>query len=163
VNAYRLVITASALEHAREFFEDRGSHGWEGTGMFACRLDGAGWWVTDRFVAPDQRAQSVDKGCWVEVTATGKRQLATELRLGELFVARIHSHPGVAFHSDTDDRNPALTFDGAFSIVAPYFGLGLRHGLSSCAIYRLEAGRWNRLQEGGGEWIDIKRTADGGT
>lgn len=70
MNPYRLAITATALEDAREFFEDRGSHGLEGTGMFAGRLDGAGWWVTDRFVAPDQRAHRVDKGCWVEIIAS---------------------------------------------------------------------------------------------
>jgi hypothetical protein len=76
-------------------------------------------------------------------------------------VSRIHSHPGLAFHSETDDRNPALTFDGAFSIVVPYFGLGLRHGLDSCAVYRLEAGRWNHLGNDRAHWVVANRSACG--
>jgi Prokaryotic homologs of the JAB domain len=161
VSAYRLAVTAPVLEAAREFFEDRGSHGWEGTGMLACRSDSSGWWVTDRFVAPDQQAQHVGSGRWVEVTDAGKRQLAIELQPGELFVARIHSHPGTAFHSDTDDRNPALTFNGALSIVVPYFGLGLRHGLDSCAVFRLDAGRWNQLGNDRALWVDDRTSVVG--
>jgi hypothetical protein len=66
-------------------------------------------------------------------------QLAAVLGRGERYLVRAHSHPGNAFHSDTDDRNPALTFIGALSIVAPFFGLGLRHGLDACAVLRLTA------------------------
>ena len=66
----------------------------------------------------------------------------------EWFVARIHSHPGEAFHSDTDDRNPVTTFDGALSIVVPYFGLDQRHGLEACAVYRRTHGEWRELPPG---------------
>ena len=65
--------------------------------------------------------------------------------LGQLYLARVHSHPGEAFHSATDDANPALTHTGALSIVVAYFGLGLRHGLDACAVYRLDEGRWRAL------------------
>lgn len=162
MSAYRLAVTLPAVEAARAFFEDCGSHGCEGTGMFACRQERNGWWVTDRFVAPHQQAHRVGTGCWVEVTDEGKRQLAVSLRPGELYVARIHSHPGLAFHSETDDRNPALTFDGALSIVAPYFGLGLRHGLDSCAVYQLHDGRWRQLGDDRELWVDAHAMLDGG-
>lgn len=153
MSTYRVMVTDRVLDAAREFFEDRGSYGMEGTGLLACRQTGDGWWLTDRFVAPHQKAQRAAGGCWVEVTEAGKRQLAVELQPGELFVARFHSHPNTAFHSDADNRNPALTFNGALSIVAPFFGLGLRHGLGSCAVYQLGAGQWNELGDDREQWI----------
>src|SRR5271165_7512417 len=59
---------------------------------------------------------------------------------GWRYLARVHNHPVAAFHSRTDDANPALSHEGAISIVVPYFGLGLRRGLAACAVYRLTAG-----------------------
>jgi hypothetical protein len=138
----RVHITNEVLDEAREFFEDRGAVGCEGTAMIAQNSAGR-----CRLVIPDQRATPAPH-CSVEVTDTGKLQLAAALSHDEQYVARIHSHPVEAFHSITDDQNPALTFDGAISVVAPFFGLGLRRGLDSCAVYELERGRWNELPPG---------------
>ena len=137
-----LLIPTGALEEARQFFEDAGSNGCEGTGFLA-GTEKDEQRVT-RFFAPAQRASS-ERGCWVEVTEEGKAQLASSLRREERWIARIHSHPGEAFHSPTDDANPVLTNEGAWSIVVPYFGLGLRRGISACAVHRRTEGRWTRL------------------
>lgn len=120
--------------------EVAGSHGHEGTGMLAGHHIGDERWI-DRFLAPDQNAGTFPD-CWVEVTRLGKQQLALGLEPGERWLARIHSHPGAAFHSRTDDANPGLTADRALSIVVPYFGLGLRRGLESCSVYERRGGRW---------------------
>jgi hypothetical protein len=87
-------------------------------------------------------------GCSVEVTQEGKDELLTSLDRSERYLLRVHSHPGEAFHSATDDRNPALTHNGALSIVVPFFGLGLQQGLDACAVYRLTSGRWLELPPG---------------
>ena len=108
-----LVLTAEVLAAARRFFEDRGAEGCEGTAMIARSSKGA-----VRLVIPRQRA-GVAPTSWVEVTEDGKDDLLLALGPDESYVARIHSHPVQAFHSATDDANPALTFDGAFSIVVP--------------------------------------------
>lgn len=134
------LVTAQALIAASEFLESAGALGREGTGMLAGYL-GSGGTRIDRFFAPDQRAGPYPR-CWVEVTRTGKNQLATVLGPGERWLARIHSHPGEAFHSSTDDANPGLTAEGALSIVVPYFGLALRNGLDACAILVRRGGRW---------------------
>jgi hypothetical protein len=70
-------------------------------------------------VIPDQHAVRIQQGVSVELTPRGQFELATALTCDERFVARIHSHPGEAFHSAADDRNPVITFDGALSIVVP--------------------------------------------
>jgi hypothetical protein len=139
----RLVIPMSMLDEAREFFEERGATGCEGTAMIAASMN-----VATRLVIPDQVATPVPE-CRVDVTATGKLSLAVALPPSEQYVARIHSHPGQAFHSPVDDANPAITHTGAISIVVPYFGLGLRHGLHPCAVYVLESDRgWVELRAG---------------
>lgn len=137
-------IGEEVLTGARSFFEDCGALGCEGTALIAARGD-----LADLLIIPDQRATPHPR-CSVEVTDRGKRQLATALGLDRMYAARIHSHPGSAFHSETDDRNPALTFEGALSIVVPFFGLGLRKGLDACTVYVLRSGRWTFLEPGPG-------------
>jgi hypothetical protein len=139
----RTTVTVEVLEQARAFFEQCGSRGCEGTAMIAAGPDRVG----RRLVIPDQRAGPAPR-CWVEVTPKGKLQLAAQLPLGETYVSRIHSHPMDAFHSPTDDSNPAITNQGALSIVAPWFGLGLRHGLDACAVYVLSQDGWTYLEVG---------------
>lgn len=138
----RLHLPVAVLGQAREWFEDRGTCGYEGTAMIAR----AGTVV--RLVVPDQRATRSEWGVSVEVTRRGQLQLAAALGADELYVARIHSHPGEAFHSAADDANPALSHVGALSIVVPYFGLGLRRGLQACAVLRYDGVRWRSLPTG---------------
>lgn len=136
------IISKDTITEAREFFETCGARGCEGTAMIAANHGG-----DSRLVIPDQRATPVP-GCTVTVTSSGKLQLVAALAAEERYVARIHSHPGAAFHSATDDQNPALTFEGALSIVAPFFGLGLREGYERCAVYYRREGRWVELPPG---------------
>jgi hypothetical protein len=137
-----LVIPASVLDAARRFFENRGAVGCEGIGMIAA----AGSMAT-RIVFPDQRSTRLP-ACKIEVTSAGKLALAAAIGSDEHYAARIHSHAGLAFHSPLDDVNPAITHDGAISIVVPFFGLGLRHGLRACAVYVRNEQRWVALPPG---------------
>lgn len=144
-----VLLDQATLNDAHQFFTERGSCGCEGTAMVAS--DGE----TTRLVVPAQTATPVPY-CTVEVTHEGKLQLAAELKNSETYVARIHSHPGLAFHSPADNANPALTFDGALSIVVPYFGLGLRHGLDACAVLQRRAGKWFDLPCGAARDAEVK-------
>jgi hypothetical protein len=94
----------------------------------------------------------------VTITVAGELQLAVALSDSELYIARIHSHPGPAFHSQADDDNPVLTHEGALSIVAPWFGLGLRHGLGACAVYEHRDGIWT-VQPAGPERDELLAVA----
>lgn len=132
-----LVIPVSILEEARVFFEDCGARGCEGTALIIGGFSG----VAHRLVIPDQRATPLPC-CSVEVTRQGKFDLASALGPKDLYLSRIHSHPGLAFHSPTDNANPAITHEGALSIVVPFFGLGLRRGLDACAVLVRHDGNW---------------------
>jgi hypothetical protein len=137
-----LHIPRGLLEEVRLFFEDRGSFGYEGTAMIAAPTPD----LAAKLVIPDQIAG--DRGSWVEVTDKGKLELAAALGDGSIYVSRIHSHALEAFHSPVDDRNPILTYPGALSVVVPYYGLGLRHGLGACAVFQLRDHSWVELTPG---------------
>jgi hypothetical protein len=147
--AVPLVLTTKVLQDARLFFEDRGTFGLEGTAMIkkGIGLD---------LVIPRQKALRDALGhVNVEVPREGQMDLALALGPDELYVARIHSHPGDAFHSAADDANPIISFEGGISIVVPFFGLGLRRGLDACAVYQFHDGGWVELKAGPGRdrWI----------
>lgn len=148
-----ILLAIQMLKEAGGFFEDRGAEGLEGTALIVQHADG----VADRLVIPQQVAARVG-GCWVEVPLGGKLELAAAIGPDERYIARIHSHPGDAFHSPADDRNPALTFEGALSIVVPYFGLGLRRGLAACAVYRRQGKAWVELPPGSARdrWVGVR-------
>lgn len=144
-----LTLPAAVLEDARTFFEERGTHGLEGTAMIKSGIEHS-------LVIPRQNARRDPYGhVNVEVPREGQMDLALALAPDEMYVARIHSHPGDAFHSAADDANPVITFEGGISIVVPFFGLGLRRGLDTCAVYLFTGGAWTELPAGPGRdrWI----------
>jgi len=155
VRQLTLRIGPDVLHAAEAFLTDRGADGLEAAGLVAFRARSGCDSIAETLIAPDQVADNTGLGCWVQVTERGKRELAARLQAGCRYLARIHSHPGRAFHSPADDANPALTHEGAISIVVPYFGLGLRRGLGVCAVYRLTAGRWMPTQPraDGNDWV----------
>jgi len=68
--------------------------------------------------------------------------------MDETLLAQIHSHPGDAFHSYTDN-NFAITFTlGFVSIVVPFFGRQGVSDLCRCSIWVHEGyGKWRMLSE----------------
>jgi hypothetical protein len=64
---------------------------------------------------------------------------------GMRLVAQLHTHPGDAYHSDTDDHHALVTARGGFSLVVPFFASG-GFDLDVVAVYRLEVGNtWQPL------------------
>ncbi len=60
---------------------------------------------------------------------------------------QVHSHPGEAYHSSTDDRFPIVTINGGLSIVVPDFGFG-SFSIDDWAVYRLAAGgAWKEVDK----------------
>jgi hypothetical protein len=138
-----LVLPSFVLDEIRLALEEAGVVGAEATGFVVAGEDR----VARHVIFPDQRAGR-SPSCWVQVTERGKRELALALGPDEVYAARVHSHPGYAFHSAVDDHNPALRYEGALSLVVPYYGLGLRAGLHACAVFVRRERRWVELRPG---------------
>lgn len=70
------------------------------------------------------------------------RELA---RTGRGIRVQIHTHPGEAFHSATDDAYPIIHEVGFLSLVIPDFGLG-HVGFEGAYLAEIaEDGRWNEV------------------
>jgi hypothetical protein len=58
--------------------------------------------------------------------------------------AQVHTHPGAAFHSSTDDGFPMVQSAGFLSLVIPNYGLG-EITLEDAALYELaDHGAWRK-------------------
>jgi proteasome lid subunit RPN8/RPN11 len=66
----------------------------------------------------------------------------------QLIAIQVHSHPGSAFHSGTDDLNAASPWPGFISIVVPNFGSIASDFWGAVQVYELlGGGRWQHLSD----------------
>jgi hypothetical protein len=98
-------------------------------------------------VRPAQTATRSDDGLLVVVDGDALFQINKLFYgRGELLVGQVHTHPGAAYHSSTDDEHPLVTLIGAVSLVIPDFGRNGLAGRERWAWYRLQArGVWHEL------------------
>lgn len=87
-------------------------------------------------------------GC-VSTTAEANAQvLMSVVGTPLVLIGQAHSHPGsIVRHSDVDDRQTFPRFEGAISVVAPYFarrGMDLNH----CGVHRFIEGEYRLLKPG---------------
>jgi hypothetical protein len=97
----------------------------------------------DQAVIPAQRHIRTADGVCVMTGAEELHRLNVWLyRNGLTLIAQIHSHPGRAYHSSTDDEFAVATTVGCFSLVVPDFATG-PFEIERLASYRLDAaGNW---------------------
>ena len=69
---------------------------------------------------------------------------------GEKLIAQLHTHPGRAFHSRTDDRLALPRHTGAVSIVVPEFSARWQGNLLDVSV---------NLHLGGGVWTELNARA----
>lgn len=137
-------LTQSLLEDTRAFLSGCGQLGYEGVVVWIGCPAPRGILLM-RVLIPDQICTRSPAGLSVELTPEAHYTLTDHLNPGEQLYARVHSHPGRAYHSTRDDANPLLTHEGAISIVVPFFAADLII-LRRCAVYRLQHGLgWRRL------------------
>lgn len=103
---------------------------------------------------PAQRSSHVSEGC--QVTVDGDELFRISVlahELNQLVCAQVHSHPGLAYHSNLDDVAPLVSIAGALSIVVPNFADDPLD-LAAWATFRLQGdGSWQELDTC--EWIRV--------
>ena len=122
-----------------------GRQGYEGLGLWVGRQVGSVFEV-DQAVIPAQRHIRTADGVCVMTGAEELHRLNVWLyRNGLTLIAQIHSHPGRAYHSSTDDEFAVATTVGCFSLVVPDFAKG-PFEIERIASYRLDAaGNWREV------------------
>jgi hypothetical protein len=147
----RLVDVAKVLVKRRDaqrvltHLRDVGREGYEGLGLWAGRQTGSVFQV-DQAIIPAQRHIRTADGVCVITGAEELHRINVWLYRNDLtLIAQIHSHPGRAYHSSTDDEFAVATTVGCFSLVVPDFATGLFE-IDRLASYRLDAsGAWREL------------------
>ncbi|HEU5377641.1 MAG TPA: hypothetical protein VFV38_19630 [Ktedonobacteraceae bacterium] len=91
---------------------------------------------------PRQIAYRSDDGVAIEIPIEEWTNLALQLPPGQFVLAKLHTHPGAAYHSKTDAANPYLNHEGAVSITLPYFAQLPFDNLERCSVNVLRQGRW---------------------
>lgn len=140
----RYLIPQSVLDETRLLLAEPGSAGLEAIVVWiGDRVDN-----TSRVLRPLRPHQysirDSDGGVTVIVPMEAITELVRQLDDNSFVVARLHSHPGAAYHSHLDDSNMLIAHDGAISIVVPNFAQD-EINLQNCAVYQLNAGQWLQL------------------
>ncbi|HET6252975.1 MAG TPA: Mov34/MPN/PAD-1 family protein [Puia sp.] len=143
----KVLLPSSHVLKVYEHLRDRGEHRVEGVALWAGQAEGKTFHVLST-VIPAQTGYRTEDGLLYSVAGEELERINRLLyeRRETLFL-QVHSHPGEAYHSDTDDRYPIVTINGGLSIVVPDFGRG-PFSVDSWAVYRLAPGGvWNELDK----------------
>jgi hypothetical protein len=140
-----IVVRRAVIEHIQAHLRRVGDDGHEGLGLWAGRQEGVRFNV-DQAIIPAQRHIRTSDGVCVTIGPDELHRLNVWLFEKKLrLIAQIHSHPGRAYHSDTDDAYAVATTVGCISIVVPDFARR-SFDLNRVATYRLAAdGLWEEL------------------
>lgn len=129
-------LPKSCAQEAIEALYKAGTRGVEGVALFAGMREGNTFSITQTII-PRQKAGAVEDGLIYVVSGEELERIGLALYDNGLqLFAQIHSHPGAAYHSETDDAYPIVTVLGGISIVVPNFARGCVR-ISEWAIYRL--------------------------
>ena len=144
--AIRLVrVCRAAVEVVHEHLQMAGRNGHEGLGFWAGTLTSTIAQV-EAGVVPGQLSGRVGRG--LAIVVGGEELFKMNVWLYEhsyRLIAQIHSHPSLAYHSETDDSYATIAEVGGLSIVVPNFAKG-PFNLDECAVYRLaKNGMWVEL------------------
>ncbi|MGN6254722.1 MAG: hypothetical protein ACTHO8_07035 [Solirubrobacterales bacterium] len=99
-------------------------------------------------IRPAQEAIRTEEGVSVRIPPDAISELISALPEDTAILARLHTHPGEAYHSLLDDTNMLLAHNGAISIVVPDFARAPIE-LGRCSVNVLEGERgWRELSTG---------------
>lgn len=141
----KIHVPAAVLETTGQFLSECGAECYEGVVLWVgvVDLENQGRVVSE--LIPRQLGYRTPEGVAVQIPDEEIRRILFDLPVGMVILCRVHSHPGTAYHSSTDDLNQLLAHAGAISIVVPDFArapIDLRH----CSVNELdEEHRWREL------------------
>ncbi|MET4221177.1 hypothetical protein ABIB00_006412 [Bradyrhizobium sp. LB14.3] len=143
-----LSVPRNCVDELHTHLRKVGRDGHEGLGLWVGRQAGHHFQVFKTLIPAQRHIRTGDGVCVV----TGPEELhrinvwlyTEKLAL----IAQIHSHPGQAYHSSTDDEYAIATTVGCLSFVVPNFARA-PFDLGNIASYRLDGrGVWRALTAG---------------
>lgn len=140
-------VPRPVVDELQAFFRKAGEAGCEAVGFWAGVVEGDVFRVREAVIPRQQAIRSPEGDVAVMIPGDELFRLNVWLyRSGLELGAQIHSHPGAAYHSDTDDTLAVVARAGGLSLVVPDFARR-PFTLAEAAVHRLgEDGRWIRLE-----------------
>lgn len=140
-----ITVSRAVVNEVHNHLHAVGREGLEGVGFWAGSLRETVFEVDVAYV-PKQLSGRMGGGVLVLISGDELFRMNTWLhRSGKTIIAQLHSHPGSAYHSDTDDEFAVITQSGALSIVVPDYAKEA-FDLRRLAVYRLStSGKWQQL------------------
>lgn len=137
-------IDPRVIDTTLRVLQQFGAHGCEGLVLWIGEVSEGQARIT-RAVVPNQTPMKSEEGVGYFIDAQVLFELNRKLSdTGLRLIAQVHSHPGEAYHSETDDRYAIVTADGGLSLVVPDFGKAPMDP-TLWAVYRLSNGSWCEL------------------
>lgn len=137
----KIILPIRFVEHMYGHIRNAGKEGVEGVGLWFGRQEGNLFTVYSSLI-PEQKAYRMEEGLLYQVGGEELHRInkwAYEQKI--VLLAQVHSHPGRAYHSDTDDAFPIVTTLGGLSLVIPNFGFD-PIDKKYWAVYRLQPDGW---------------------
>lgn len=135
------------LSEAYSFLRKAGNKSFEAVALFVGIIEGNKA-IIKNVISPLQESSRSHYGLMYTVDGTELNRINLWLYKNKLkIIAQIHSHPGKAYHSETDDEYPIVTTLGGLSIVVPNFAQEtINH--HNWAYYRLiSETNWKELSQ----------------
>lgn len=131
-----VIVPRETVTQTHECLQEAGRAGSEAFVLWAARVENHLSWVRSA-VIPRQVSLKTESGLCVLIGPEELHRINVWLyETGLTVVAQVHSHPGSAYHSDTDSALPIATTVGSLSIVVPNFS-SRPFSVTRCAVYRL--------------------------
>lgn len=130
------------LQYSRLLLAGPGAQGYEAAVLWLGSVLSPTEARVEHVYFPRQIAYRSDDGVAIEIPIEEWTNLALRLPPGQVVLAKLHTHPGTAYHSETDAANPYLNHEGAVSITVPHFAQTTLDDLYSCSVNVLRQGRW---------------------
>lgn len=141
-------VSQEVLARSRELLAEIGRDGFEAVVVWVGRRVDDGNAEVLAVWRPEQVCVRSADGVGVEVPAEAIADLIAALEPGTSILARVHTHPTDAYHSEVDNDNMLLSHQGAISVVVPDFAeapIALAH----CSVNELHHGiGWIELEPG---------------
>ena len=136
-----VTLPRDILDRTLAALGEQGDRRLESHALWAGRVRDGSFAVLD-VVIPRQRRTS----CSYLVSEPEEFRINKALNeAGMVAMCQVHTHPSAAYHSPMDDAGSALSLPGSLSVVVPNYGRVRGGGLSECAVYIYDGGRWHAM------------------
>lgn len=136
----KVVVPYSDIDYVYKSLRKAGGEGVEAVALWAGTYADSTFEVKNTII-PAQTGYRIEDGLLYSVNGEELHRINMWLYQNKrTLMAQIHSHPGEAYHSETDDKYPIVAVVGGLSIVIPDFGFN-PVSIDEWAVYRLFSGK----------------------